>query len=122
MAQEKLTAEQFQKKYGGAKTDKRRVKVANVELRTVDGIVFDSATEARYYSEFKAAKDAGFIAFVLPQVMFRFPGGKWRCDFLLIYADGQVRVIDVKGYDTPESKRIRKIVEAFYGIEIEVWK
>lgn len=35
------------------------MKVANVEMRTVDGIVFDSAAEARYYREFKAAKDAG---------------------------------------------------------------
>ena len=122
MAQEKLTAEQFQKKYGGAKTDKRRVKVSkDMEKRTVNGIIFASVTEANHYQEALLMRESGLIAHVLPQITFRIPGGKWRSDLLLI-PEG-LRVVDSKGgYDTPESRRIRKIVEAFYGIEIEVWK
>lgn len=86
-----------------------------------DGIRFDSKKEARYYETLKAARKAGELVFFLRQVPFDLPGGvKYRVDFLEFWADGTVRVVDVKGYDTPQGKMKRKMVEEIYPISIEL--
>jgi hypothetical protein len=47
--------------------------------------------------------------------------GRYICDFKVIYANGRVRYIDTKGYDTELSKFKRKCVEAcFSNVKIEV--
>lgn len=47
--------------------------------------------------------------------------GRYTCDFMF-ERQGRQRVVDSKGMDTPDSKFRRRIVEAIYGIEIEIWK
>jgi hypothetical protein len=38
----------------------------------------------------------------------------YRADFRVTYADGHVEIVDVKGYETPEFKRTRKMFEYQY--------
>lgn len=77
----------------------------------VDNIRFDSAAEARYYSNLKlrkAAKD--IIDFELQPVFvlvepFRkngkhYRGIKYKADFRIEHLDGSVEIVDVKGVKT----------------------
>jgi hypothetical protein len=87
----------------------------------VDGITFDSKKEANYYSNLKSLHGSGDIRLFLMQVPFRIPGGKtYRLDFLEFWESGEVRFVDVKGYDTPVSKLKRDQVEEIYNITIEI--
>ena len=90
---------------------------------TYDGIKFQSTLEGNYYNTLKAMQSAGFVLFFLRQVPFHLPGNvTYRCDFQVFYADGRIRFIDVKGYETPEFIMKKKRVESMYPIEIEVEK
>ena len=86
------------------------------------GIKFPSKLQAKRYDQLQLLKRAGDVVFFLMEVPFNFPGGKWRCDFMVFWKDGNITVEDVKGYDTAESKRVRRIVEANYPIEVQVIK
>lgn len=100
---------------------------------TVDGIRFHSKAEAKYYAGLKLREKAGEIHDLVLQPAYdldipSFPNGveltrcgKYVGDF--VYWDvarSRSVHVDVKGYDTPLSKLKRKIVEALYGIEIEI--
>lgn len=84
-----------------------RLDPVGIEIRTVDGIRFDSAREARRYGELKLLERAGEIAGL--ELQKRFPlrvEGKlictWICDF--VYADVKTRRLiaeDCKGVRTP---------------------
>jgi len=92
----------------------------NKEARTVDGWLFDSLKEARYYCELKIRVKAGEVLFFLRQVPFHLPGHEiYRLDFLEIWTNGEIRFIDVKGYRTKDYRRKKKGVEREYGVEIE---
>jgi len=87
----------------------------------LDGIKFDSKKEAAYYTELKQQKRTGFIVFFLRQPAFDLPGNvKYKADFQVFYADGRVRFIDVKGFQTKDFIMKKKMVEALYPVEIEV--
>ena len=93
---------QRESKYGAKKTE-------------VDGIVFDSKKEARYYQELKLMQKGKVVdkfemqvAYVL-QEGFRHPSCKRKvmpiiyvADFVVHYRDGHTEVVDVKGYRTSE--------------------
>jgi hypothetical protein len=87
-------------KYGNKKTE-------------VDGIIFDSKAEARYYIYLKAQKQQGLIQdFILQprfllQEAFRKDGKTHRkleyvADFQIMHRDGSVEIVDVKGARTKE--------------------
>lgn len=99
-------------KYGNVKTE-------------VDGIVFDSKKEARYYETLllrKKAKD--IIGFELQPVFELQPkfkyGGKtirairYVADFL-VYHEGQTEIVDVKGMQTATFKLKWKMLKFKYG-------
>lgn len=44
---------------------------------------------------------------------------KYLADFKVLYADGRVEVIDVKGFRTATYRLKKKLVEAVYGIIIK---
>ncbi|WP_245384542.1 DUF1064 domain-containing protein [Rhizobium leguminosarum] len=101
-------------KYGATKT-------------MVDGITFDSKREAAYYSELKIREKAGEVSGLALQRPFPIiingqSVGKFLSDFAFIdhTQEDRLRVIDVKGMDTPLSKFKRKCVEAFYQIKVEI--
>ena len=82
-------------------------------------IKFQSKREAAYYDKLCFAQQSGSLLFFLRQVPFHLPGGvKYTCDFLEFWADGTVRVVDVKGRRTKEFIRAKKQVEALYPVEI----
>ena len=92
----------------------------NKQVRTVDGIIFDSVKEARYYSELKIRRDAigGDVLFFLRQAPFQIGLEKYFVDFIIFYRDGNIEFVDVKGYRTSTYKRKKR----FTSIEIiEYW-
>ncbi len=90
----------------------------------VDSIRFASKREARHYSELKLRQRAGEIRLlelqpIYPIIINGKHIGRYTADFRYFEGDKQ-KVIDVKGFDTRESKLRRKIVEALYSCEIEI--
>lgn len=100
----------------------RRSHKYNAKRTEIDGIKFDSIKEANYYCQLKLRQKAGEVIFFLMQVPFHFHGVKYTVDFQEFRSDGTVHFIDVKGVETKEFIRNKKIVESIYPIEIEVIK
>ena len=95
----------------------------------IDNILFDSKKEANYYTYLKLLEKAGKITdlelqkkFIL-QPSFKLNGKTYRAityiaDF--VYKEnGQVHVVDTKGYRTQVYKIKKKLFMKKYGIEIE---
>jgi hypothetical protein len=116
-------------KYGAKKTE-------------VDGIVFDSKKEAKYYQELKFKEKAGLISelelqkeFVLipaqreastftkkgKEVLGKVLERKcsYFADFCYKDADGKFRCIDTKGFKTADYKLKKKLMLWVHGIKIE---
>lgn len=107
---------------------------------TVDGIRFASQLEAGHYALLKSLERAGQIADLELQPAYPptcggkpvliksdgYPNGRqarYVADFRFRWvATGKVDVVDSKGVDNPLSRLKRAIVEAEYGIEVEVWR
>lgn len=102
----------------------------------VDGITFDSKREAKRYQELKLLERAGEIANLTIQPKFplrcngrdilirsnRYYRGRkatYYADFSYTTKEGRV-VEDVKGADTALSRLKRAIVEAEYGVRVEI--
>lgn len=82
-------------------------------------IKFASQKEARHYDDNLLAIRSGDLLFQLRQVPVHLPGGiKYVLDFLEFWADGEVRMVDVKGRRLPEYIRSMKMVEALYPVTI----
>lgn len=117
-------------KYGAVKTE-------------IDGIVFDSKKEAKYYKIFKDKQSAGEISDLQLQVKYELVPAVYEyvvrhlktkdkleqkriqapinyvADF--VYKDnssGEVQVVDVKGFRTAAYKLKKKMMLAFKGINI----
>ena len=89
---------------------------------TRDGIKFDSKKEAAYYEKLKLRVQSGEVVTFLRQTPFHLPAGvRYVCDFQEFHADGSVHFVDVKGFETPEFKAKKKMVEQIYApITIEI--
>lgn len=104
----------------------------------MDNITFDSRKEAARYRQLKLLRDAGQISNLEIKPRFYLhingrpikirskgcPGGRrtsYTADFKYVdnHTGGQV-VEDTKGFDTPASRFRRAVVEAQYGIEIQL--
>lgn len=91
----------------------------------VDGHVFDSKIEARYYQQLKWLQEHEQILFFrlqpryLLQEAFRKNGKTFRkieyiADFEVHHLDGSIEVVDVKGYETEAFRLKRKLFEKKY--------
>lgn len=114
----------------------QNIRRAPAAERTVDGIVFDSKSEARRWSELRLLERAGEIHDLHRQVNYAltigtrpikirsagFPRGRpcvYTADFT--YINGNELVIEEhKGHDDPAARLRRAVVEAIYDIEIIV--
>ena len=113
-----------QAKFGNARTE-------------FDGYKFDSLRECARYKELKALSKQGKISKLMLQPKFwlkcggkdilikseRYPNGRrasYRADFEFIDDLGVKHVEDVKGFDTSGSRLRRAIVEAEYGVRVEI--
>ena len=99
----------------------------------IDGIMFASKDEAKYYVYLLDLKKKGLITKIelqpkyelLPK--FRDYSGKnqraikYIADFIETYKDGTVRVIDIKGFATPDAKMKRKMFMYRYPEVVFVW-
>lgn len=88
----------------------------------IDGITFDSAKEARRYSELKLLERGKAISQLKLQVVYHLMIGeqlicKYRADFAYV-EKGKIVVEDCKGFRTPEYKIKKKLMRALHGIEI----
>jgi hypothetical protein len=92
---------------------------------TLDGHVFDSVIESRYYTQLKWAQEHKTILFFrlqpryLLQEAFEKNGKKFRkidyiADFEVHHCDGSIETIDVKGMETEAFKIKRKLFEKKY--------
>jgi hypothetical protein len=98
----------------------------NAEKTIINDEVIDSKLEAGHYADLRLLERAGKITNLRRQVCFEFRVKdilmfRYFADFSFIDR-GIKRYIDSKGLDTPISKLKRKIIEAEYGIKIELWK
>lgn len=118
-----MTVEQYLKlhpkkvgrsKYGNTKT-------------TYKGVVFDSKKEANYAAHLDAMmhvkKDAQKVLSYerQPQFPIIIKGKKvftYKADFRVVYADGHIEIVDIKGFKTAIYRLKKKCVEAQYGISI----
>jgi len=91
---------------------------------TKDNVSFASKLEADYYDKLKLLKKVGKVLFFLRQVPLHLGDGKSKyvVDFVEFWSNGEVRFVDVKGFETAEFKLKKKLVESLYPIEIEIVK
>jgi Protein of unknown function (DUF1064) len=91
----------------------------------IDGLVFDSQAEARYYTYLSDLMQKGVVTKIVPQPRyllqesFRKNGILFRkieyvADFAVQYEDGRSEVVDVKGMETTDFKIKRKLFEKKY--------
>lgn len=111
--------------YKALNATKRQPKYRNKRCE-MDDIKFDSLRERNYYANLRRMEIAGLIRKL--QVHPRYPiiiNKHKVCDVVLDFSfecvkSGIVSHVDVKGMDTPVSRLKRKMVEAQYGILVEV--
>lgn len=114
----RMTAAEYRKEKG----KKSKYKAKKIE---VDGVVFDSQIEARYYKQLKWLQDNDQILFFriqpryLLQEAFEKDGRRFRkieyvADFEVHHKDGSIEVVDVKGVETEAFKIKRKMFEMKY--------
>jgi hypothetical protein len=91
----------------------------------IDGITFDSKSEASYYSQLKLLQRAGEVKDIILQPRFtllesfkkngkKFRGIEYVADFWVTYKDGRREIIDVKGKKTELYIVKRKWFESKY--------
>lgn len=111
---------------GGKVIPAKRVSKFNnrrTEVKSVQGFTYmaDSALEARQAQQYDLGVTTKLIKWWQPQVGFRLPGGRrYRADFLVMWADGRVSVVDTKGADTDMSRLKRDQVRELYNIDVEI--
>src|ERR1035437_6900868 len=86
-----------------------------------EGIRFQSKLERDYYKNNLLPRyKRGQVKWFLLQVPFSCGGGvKYRADFLEVWADGSIHIIDCKGMRTQAFINKKKQVEALYPIHIQ---
>lgn len=113
---QRMTAKQFRQK-----GRRRRSKYGNKKVE-IDGHVFDSLAEARYYNQLKLRERAKDILFFRLQPRFRLQDGfekdgvkhrpiDYVADFEIHHNDGSIEIVDVKGKQTAVFKIKQKMFE-----------
>jgi len=109
---------------GGVHMAVRRPKYRNRKT-VVDGLVFDSAKEARVYQELRVRERLREIEQLTCQVTFPLHGRDgtktchYRADFTyVVKATGEFVTVDVKGYKTPMYTLKSKLFRSEYGWSI----
>ena len=117
-----MTAEEVKALLAGGSTAPPRETKYNSTWTEVDGITFQSETEAKRYPQLVMMSNHGLIHFLQRQrrFYFRLNGVTityYKADFVYL-ENGELVVEDVKGYKTRAYEINKKLMRAFYGIEI----
>ena len=104
----------------------RRNKYGAIKTK-VDGIVFDSRAEARYYQQLKVLEKAGKISGLVCHPRYPIVYQKEKVcvvvlDFEYTDDDGEPHFVDVKGVYTAISRLKHNLFGAFYGQDVEIIK
>ncbi|PTQ84768.1 uncharacterized protein DUF1064 [Trichococcus patagoniensis] len=102
---------------------------------TIDGITFDSKAEGRYYEHLQKLKKSGLVEdfqmqkpftlldrFAHPQTGRIVRAITYKADFEVLYTDGRIEVVDIKGFLTPEFKIKAKLFMFRYQIPLVLLK
>jgi hypothetical protein len=103
---------------------KKQSKYRAKRTMNADGTFSDSKKEARHDAEFMAmAKNKGVLRVVRKErFTFVLNGVKlcaYESDWTVYYKDGRKEVFDAKGVRTPVYKIKKKIMKAFFNIDIQ---
>lgn len=100
----------------------------NAKRVLLDGICFDSQTEANYYAALKLRERAGEVTDIELQRRYELaPHGVHVAFYIadFVFFDRILcrrRIVDVKGFATREFKMKSRLMKACHGIEVEVVK
>ena len=107
----------------------------NAKKVTIDGITFDSKSEGRYYQHLLGLMESGVVeSFEMQKpytLLDKFPHPKtgktiraikYVPDFEVIYTDGRVEVVDVKGMQTDVFRMKCKLFMFRYQIPLVLVK
>ena len=98
------------------RTYNKPIRVSPREKRTYEDVVYHSIAEMKRAQELDLLLWAGDISDWFRQVPFQLgPDCSWKCDFLVLGLDGLTRVEDVKEFETPASRRIKRLWKK-YGV------
>jgi Fe2+ or Zn2+ uptake regulation protein len=100
----------------------KRTKYGAIKCK-VDGITFDSRREAGVYQNLKLMEKGGVIRGFTRQVPYKFEHNgvkicEYRADFVVTFSDDHVEVWDAKGVKAKEYIIKKKMMKAFYDIDI----
>lgn len=123
----RMTAKQYRRR--GKRT---RSKYGNKKVE-IDGHVFDSRAEAKYYNQLKLRERAKDILFFRLQPRFRLQDGfekkgvkhrpiDYVADFEIHHKDGSIEVVDVKGVKTQVFLIKQKMFEKKYPHKLTLVK
>jgi len=87
-----------------------------------DGKIFDSKKELAHYLTLRMMEKAGVISDLKTQIPFELNDGgthslKYIADFTYL-ENGQLKVVDVKGYKTRVYLKKKKLMQSVHGITI----
>lgn len=100
----------------GVKTAPARNGKFNATRTEYNGVVYDSKLEAAAAEMLDLMKLGGLVTRWERQVKFELHAELiYRADFQVWYAKGRPRVIDMKGYPTPDFKLKKRLFESLYG-------
>jgi hypothetical protein len=89
----------------------------------LDGHRFDSRLEARYYATLQLEQRIGAVLEIRrqPNYLLEVNGvwvGRYVADYEVVRADGEIQVVDCKGFRTQTYKLKRRLFEALYPFRI----
>jgi hypothetical protein len=101
---------------------KRRSKYRAIPT-VIDGARFDSRLEARYYATLQLEQRIGAVLEIRrqPNYLLEVNGvwvGRYVADYEVVRADGEIQVVDCKGFRTQTYKLKRRLFEALYPFRI----
>lgn len=112
----------------GVKMPEQKRQKYNARKVRVDGIAFDSQTEANYYCRLKLLLRAGEIDGFCRQARFVVTygqdgekGTEYVTDFIVFLPDKTYRIVDVKGIKTRDFKlKMKSLREKYPRLKVEL--
>lgn len=102
---------------------RHKYNVAPAHEREYNGRTYASKAERLYAEHIDNMVANGIVREFVTQPLFHLGRDTtYRADFLLIYADGRVEAIDVKGVETQQFKRTKKLWSEYAGIPLRIVK
>lgn len=84
--------------------------VAPKDERTYDGVVYDSKAEKIYAEALDLREKSGDILGWVRQITVRLGSDSWtRIDFLVFIDINHTELVEIKGFETPRFKEVRRL-------------